>query len=42
MTMARLGDRFPDYPAPDGETQSSFLRHIAEIGGSLFSNSISN
>jgi error-prone DNA polymerase len=31
-TMADLGYRFPDYPVPPGETQASFLRHIAEIG----------
>ena len=31
-TMADLGYRFPDYPAPPGETQMSFLRHIADAG----------
>jgi error-prone DNA polymerase len=31
-TMADLGYRFPDYPVPDGETQSSFLRKITEVG----------
>src|SRR5213079_1138797 len=31
-TMADLGYRFPDYPVPPGETQTSFLRQIAEIG----------
>jgi len=31
-TMADLGYRFPDYPVPSGETQSSFLRHIADAG----------
>ncbi|MEQ1869811.1 MAG: error-prone DNA polymerase [Vicinamibacterales bacterium] len=31
-TMADLGYRFPDYPVPEGETQGSFLRRIAEIG----------
>jgi error-prone DNA polymerase len=31
-TMADLGYRFPDYPVPPGETQSSFLRKIAEVG----------
>jgi len=31
-TMADLGYRFPDYPVPPGETQSSFLRHIADAG----------
>jgi len=31
-TMADLGYRFPDYPVPPGETQSSFLRHITDVG----------
>src|SRR5207244_1516313 len=31
-TMADLGYRFPDYPVPPGETQSSFLRKITEVG----------
>jgi error-prone DNA polymerase len=31
-TMADLGYRFPDYPVPPGESQASFLRHIAEVG----------
>jgi error-prone DNA polymerase len=31
-TMADLGYRFPDYPAPAGETQISFLRKIADVG----------
>jgi len=31
-TMADLGYRFPDYPVPPGETQASFLRHIADAG----------
>ena len=31
-TMADLGYRFPKYPVPDGETEMSFLRHIAEVG----------
>ena len=31
-TMADLGYRFPDYPVPDGETQVSFLRKIADAG----------
>jgi error-prone DNA polymerase len=31
-TMADLGYRFPDYPAPPGETQTSFLRKITEVG----------
>jgi error-prone DNA polymerase len=32
FTMADLGYRFPDYPVPPGDTQSSFLRKIAEVG----------
>jgi len=31
-TMADLGYRFPTYPAPPGETEMSFLRHITEVG----------
>ena len=31
-TMADLGYRFPKYPVPSGETEMSFLRHIAEVG----------
>jgi error-prone DNA polymerase len=31
-TMADLGYRFPDYPVPPGETQSSFLRRMTDIG----------
>jgi error-prone DNA polymerase len=31
-TMADLGYRFPAYPVPPGETEASFLRHIAEAG----------
>jgi len=31
-TMADLGYRFPDYPVPPGESQASFLRHIADVG----------
>ncbi len=31
-TLADLGYRFPDYPVPPGETQSSFLRKITEVG----------
>jgi len=31
-TMADLGYRFPSYPVPPGETEASFLRHIAEAG----------
>jgi len=31
-TMADLGYRFPDYPVPAGETQSSFLRKIVDVG----------
>ncbi len=32
FTLANLGYRFPDYPVPDGETQASFLRHLAQVG----------
>ena len=31
-TMADLGYRFPTYPVPDGETETSFLRHITDAG----------
>src|SRR4051812_35864530 len=31
-TMADLGYHFPEYPVPPGETQASFLRHIADAG----------
>jgi error-prone DNA polymerase len=31
-TMADLGYRFPSYPVPPGETEASFLRHIAQAG----------
>jgi error-prone DNA polymerase len=31
-TMADLGYRFPDYPVPPGETQTSFLRRMTEVG----------
>ena len=31
-TMADLGYQFPKYPVPPGETEMSFLRHIAEAG----------
>jgi error-prone DNA polymerase len=31
-TMANLGYRFPAYPVPPGETSSSFLRKMTEIG----------
>ena len=31
-TMADLGYRFPNYPVPSGETVSSFLRKMAEVG----------
>jgi error-prone DNA polymerase len=31
-TMANLGYRFPDYPVPEGETKSSFLRKITDVG----------
>jgi error-prone DNA polymerase len=30
--MADLGYRFPRYPVPPGETETSFLRHITEAG----------
>jgi len=32
FSMRDLGYRFPRYPVPDGETESSFLRKIAEVG----------
>jgi error-prone DNA polymerase len=32
FTMKDLGYRFPDYPVAPGETQSSFLRHLADAG----------
>jgi error-prone DNA polymerase len=32
FTMQDLGYRFPKYPIPDGETEVSFLRKIAEVG----------
>ncbi len=31
-TMANLGYRFPVYPVPAGETEISFLRHVADAG----------
>src|SRR5206468_6442068 len=31
-TMADLGYRFPEYPVPPDQTQTSFLRQIAELG----------
>ena len=31
-TMADLGYRVPDYPVPAGETMSSFLRKMTEVG----------
>ena len=31
-TMADLGYRFPEYPVPAGETMSSFLRKVTEVG----------
>jgi error-prone DNA polymerase len=31
-TMADLGYRFPAYPVPDGETETSFLRHLTDAG----------
>ncbi|HVB37679.1 MAG TPA: PHP domain-containing protein, partial [Vicinamibacterales bacterium] len=32
FTMADLGYRFPEYPVPAGETMSSFLRKITDVG----------
>ena len=32
FTLANLGYRFPDYPVPEGETQASFLRRLAQVG----------
>ncbi len=32
FTLADLGYRFPAYPAPDGHTMDSFLRHLAYEG----------
>jgi error-prone DNA polymerase len=32
FTLSDLGYEFPRYPVPDGETQASFLRKIAEDG----------
>jgi error-prone DNA polymerase len=32
FSMRDLGYRFPKYPIPDGETEISFLRKIAEVG----------
>jgi error-prone DNA polymerase len=32
FSMTDLGYRFPKYPIPDGETEMSFLRKIAEVG----------
>ena len=31
-TMQDLGYRFPEYPVPEGETMSSFLRRITQVG----------
>ena len=31
-TMADLGYRFPEYPVPPGETASSFLRKLSDLG----------
>jgi error-prone DNA polymerase len=31
-TMSDLGYRFPDYPVPAGETMTSFLRKITDVG----------
>jgi error-prone DNA polymerase len=35
FTLADLGYEFPRYPVPEGHTQMSFLRHLAEEGGRL-------
>jgi error-prone DNA polymerase len=35
FTLADLGYEFPRYPVPDGETQMSFLRKLAEEGARL-------
>ncbi len=32
FTLANLGYRFPEYPVPAGETESSFLRRLAHVG----------
>ncbi len=32
FSMRDLGYRFPKYPVPDGETEMSFLRKMAEVG----------
>ncbi|MEO8681044.1 MAG: PHP domain-containing protein, partial [Vicinamibacterales bacterium] len=32
FSMRDLGYRFPRYPVPDGESEASFLRKIAEVG----------
>jgi error-prone DNA polymerase len=32
FTLANLGYRFPDYPVPDGGSQASFLRQLAQVG----------
>jgi error-prone DNA polymerase len=32
FTLANLGYRFPEYPVPQGETQASFLRRLAQVG----------
>ena len=32
FTLANLGYRFPEYPVPAGETQSSFLRRLTQVG----------
>ncbi len=35
FTLADLGYEFPRYPVPEGHTQMSFLRHLAEEGARL-------
>jgi error-prone DNA polymerase len=32
FTLANLGYRFPEYPVPAGETESSFLRRLTHVG----------
>jgi error-prone DNA polymerase len=35
FTLADLGYEFPRYPVPEGQTQMSFLKHLAEEGARL-------
>ena len=32
FTLANLGYKFPEYPVPAGETQTSFLRRLTQVG----------